>query len=944
MADLRAQLEITADASGVEAGVSKAKRSLTDLGVTGAKAGKEAAGGLEEISKGGARSAQKVDASTRNMIASIQRTTAALEAGGKSNAKYFELLASQRGVDTGSLKPYLDQLDAASAKQVSTGLSAKQLSASLRGVPAQFTDIATSIAAGQNPLTVFLQQGGQLKDMFGGIGPAAKALGGYVASLINPFTLAAGAAGALALAYYQGSKEADAYNRALILTGNAAGTTASQLGAMAKRISDNVGTQGAAAAALAELAGTGRIGAENLEFFARVAVQMEKTVGQSAKETAKNLIDLAKAPLEASIKLNEQYRYLTQATYGQIKALEELGRMEEAGAVAQSTYLRAFDERTQKIERDLGWIESAWEKVGSEAKKAWDQMLNVGRPVGDDEEMTNLDARIANMRRQIEVSGPNGRAGLASQTFGEELDSLLDQKSALDTNLRLTEWIAGLDGRRAKDAEDRAKWDKEGAEYLTKQEKSVRAIAKAEAEGLDLLSKGLITQREYDTRIANIAEKFKDKGAINLGVKLDKAALTADLGAIESAYAALAGSYDNAERILDAKRAANLVTESEYWEEKRKFIHLNEQAETDALQKRIDRLQAEKAVGEHKIKNEQDIAELAEKIATVRARASSAIEVQSIQEKAAIERVKQSYEEARAAAQDYLDTIARQYERELDGAGRGALNRERDGRRNSTDERYERERQNLARDLRRKQITPEQYDEELRLNEEMHRKALAQDEDYWEKKLELQGRWEIGASEALQNYLDRSRDVSKMTEDLFTNAFQGMEDGLVNFVMTGKASFGDLVRSIIAGLIRIQIQKTIVGLFGLMTGAPTAAASIPAAAFSGPSYSAAGGFDIPAGVNPITQLHQKEMVLPAPEADLIRSLARGGTGMASGSSGAVNVQVVINSGGSTETKAPGGMEQFGREIGQFVEAKFHEMQARSFRQGGRAWQVMQGAG
>lgn len=40
--------------------------------------------------------------------------------------------------------------------------------------------------------------------------------------------------------------------------------------------------------------------------------------------------------------------------------------------------------------------------------------------------------------------------------------------------------------------------------------------------------------------------------------------------------------------------------------------------------------------------------------------------------------------------------------------------------------------------------------------------------------------------------------------------------------------------------------------------------------------SAAGGFDIPAGVNPITQLHQKEMVLPAKHADVIRSLADGG--------------------------------------------------------------------
>jgi hypothetical protein len=45
--------------------------------------------------------------------------------------------------------------------------------------------------------------------------------------------------------------------------------------------------------------------------------------------------------------------------------------------------------------------------------------------------------------------------------------------------------------------------------------------------------------------------------------------------------------------------------------------------------------------------------------------------------------------------------------------------------------------------------------------------------------------------------------------------------------------------------------------------------------------SAAGGYDIPAGTNPLTQLHEREMVLPAKHADVIRGMAGGvgGTGM-----------------------------------------------------------------
>lgn len=60
--------------------------------------------------------------------------------------------------------------------------------------------------------------------------------------------------------------------------------------------------------------------------------------------------------------------------------------------------------------------------------------------------------------------------------------------------------------------------------------------------------------------------------------------------------------------------------------------------------------------------------------------------------------------------------------------------------------------------------------------------------------------------------------------------------------------------------------------------APVVAAGALAAVvgFGAKIASAEGGYDIPAGVNPITQLHEKEMVLPRAQADVVRSLAEGG--------------------------------------------------------------------
>ena len=51
------------------------------------------------------------------------------------------------------------------------------------------------------------------------------------------------------------------------------------------------------------------------------------------------------------------------------------------------------------------------------------------------------------------------------------------------------------------------------------------------------------------------------------------------------------------------------------------------------------------------------------------------------------------------------------------------------------------------------------------------------------------------------------QDINKLIETSTVNAVKKMEDSLVDFVMTGKASFGDLARSIIADLARIQIRK-----------------------------------------------------------------------------------------------------------------------------------------
>jgi hypothetical protein len=85
-------------------------------------------------------------------------------------------------------------------------------------------------------------------------------------------------------------------------------------------------------------------------------------------------------------------------------------------------------------------------------------------------------------------------------------------------------------------------------------------------------------------------------------------------------------------------------------------------------------------------------------------------------------------------------------------------------------------------------------------------------------------------------------------------------------------------------------NKAAAGAFSAVAGipyvgpilAPAAAVAAFAAVMAYDVFSAEGGFDIPAGLNPVTQLHEREMVLPASIAEPLRNNLSGGRGGSGG--------------------------------------------------------------
>ncbi|EKL1166203.1 phage tail length tape measure family protein [Klebsiella pneumoniae] len=294
-------------------------------------------------------------------------------------------------------------------------ISAGQYKNAMRLLPAQLNDIAVGLAGGMPLFTIFMQQGSQIADSFGGWGNLfeiikqqllgagdaadessdslsdnanslsenaenAKKLTGF----LNPMTIGIGAliavVGTLAYAWYKGSQEQQEYNKALIMTGNIAGTTAGKLADMASRVASDTGNPiGDVAAILKDVVSSGKIAADSIEMVTHAIVSMTDASDIAAGTLVSDFEKIAANPVSAVTELNEKYNFLTLDIYRQIQALQEQGKTQDAAALATQEYSRMLEERSAKLADNLGLFESAWKTLGDAAKGAWDSMLNIGR-------------------------------------------------------------------------------------------------------------------------------------------------------------------------------------------------------------------------------------------------------------------------------------------------------------------------------------------------------------------------------------------------------------------------------------------------------------------------------------------------------------------------------------------------------------------------------------
>ncbi|HDZ9246588.1 TPA: phage tail tape measure protein [Vibrio cholerae] len=741
----------------------------------------------------------------------------------------------------GKLKDMRASVGQASVEFDKNGLSAKQLQASLRGLPAQFTDIAVSLQGGQAPLTVLLQQGGQLKDMFGGIGPAAKAMGGYVAGLINPFSLAAASAGALALAYYQGSEEADRYRDAIILTGNASGVTADKLADMAKRLDEISGTQRNAAKAIAEIASTGKIAADEIGMVAQAAVMMESATGKAVSETVAEFVKLAEEPSKAIAELNKNQNFLTQAVYEQITALEKQGKTQEAVTLAVKTYSETLNQRTNEITENLGYIESAWRSLKNGAAEAWDAMLSVGRSETEYDALSELNEQIEDAQRRLNNARSMLNSGIASTGYGTGKVDYSEQEKAAKKALESLTKERDLLSDKIKTQEEEAKKKAEINQLEKDAIEASQAINKVKEEGLSLDEKREKAIKAYLDNIEKI-RKANPQSAL-----LDPKAIEKDLERIKEQFKE---PEKRAKAYVDGAGLQMLMRLRE------QEAALREQLTTSG---KLGSSQQELA------KFEQQIADIKEKKTLTTQQKSLLAEQDAIRDQLnkniAIEQELALREQAirlqnmQASVTAQLANDIQKYEQSLAnyGAGDEALKRLREEQAIRDDIAKQMERatsQNLAGKISNDELDSQRALLETSLQDRLD--AMAQ---YYQQLDALESDWSNGAKSAFDNYLYEAQRAAEISKQFFSGAFNAMEDSIYKFATTGKLSFKDFATSIISDMARIASQQAAAGLLELGGGLLGGGGFGSLFGFSSGGYTGSGGKFEPAGI-----VHKGEVV------------------------------------------------------------------------------------
>ncbi|EOP2072077.1 phage tail tape measure protein, partial [Escherichia coli] len=509
------------------------------------------------------------------------------------------------------------------------GMSVGQYKAAMRMLPMQFTDVATQLAGGQNPWLILLQQGGQVKDSFGGMIPMFRGLAGAISLPMVGVTSLAVATGALAYAWYQGDSTLSAFNKTLVLSGNQSGLTAERMLTLSRAGQAAGLTFNQAGESLAALVSAGVRGGEQFDAINQSVARFASASGVEVDKVAEAFGKLTTDPTSGLMAMARQFRNVTAEQIAYVVQLQRSG--DEAGALqaANDIATNGFDEQTRRLKENMGTLETWADKTGKAFKSMWDAILDIGRPESSADMLASAQKAFDEADKKWQWYQSRSQRRGKTSSFRANLQGAWDDRENARLGLAAATLQSDMEKAGELAARDRAEREASQLKYTGEAQKAYERLLSpldkytARQEELNrALRDGKILQADYNTLMASAKKDYESTLKKPSGVKVSvgerqedraHAALLAletelrtlekhsganekisqqrrDLWKAESQYAVLKEAA--MKRQLSGQEKSLLAHEKETLEYKRQLAELGDKVE---YQKRLNEL-AQQAV------------------------------------------------------------------------------------------------------------------------------------------------------------------------------------------------------------------------------------------------------------------------------------------------------------------------------------------------------------
>ena len=391
------------------------------------------------------------------------------------------------------------------------GISVGQYSAAMRTLPAQFTDIATQLAGGQSPWLILLQQGGQIKDSFGGLRPMFSALMGTISPVGLGVGALAAATAALAFSFYQGSATLSDFNKILILSGNSAGLTAQRMLAISVAGERAGLTVGQTSEALTALVNSGVNAGANFDALSVAVARFTELSGLPVDKVADAFGKLVSDPTAGLIAMAQQFHNVTAEQIAFVAQLQRSG--DAAGALTAANDLAAegFNRQTHEIEQSMGTLQRWAHETGNAFSSMWDKLLDIGRPDTGAQMLKQAQQNYDIARKNYEDNV--NRAG-NSDAVKNQYKTILDRAAAA---LSMAQQQADIQASAQQGAQEEGRRNSEQIKYAQQAQanfsKTQTALQKYTARQEELnkaLKEGRILQADYSINMAAAKKEYED--------------------------------------------------------------------------------------------------------------------------------------------------------------------------------------------------------------------------------------------------------------------------------------------------------------------------------------------------------------------------------------------------------------------------------------------------